>query len=269
MKTVYLCGDTLTGLFSALYDAWKAALAGRACGIAVKGEVELQLFCDYVEVEETERKAEAVITLIKKHLGAYAYQEISQAALSYDPDKGEAILGTMLAARTIPDSRKIMDHLSHPRVEKVFELSRQVGCEAHHLKGFLRFRELAGGILCARIRPKSQVLPCLAPHFTDRLPLENWMIWDETHNMFAVHEASKQWVLVWGEAFEWEKLARVSDREREFARLWTGFCKTIAIDARRNPRCQRQNLPLRFRPEMTEFQEWDPGSGCMFPEAGV
>ena len=69
MKTVYLCGDTLTGLFSALYDAWKAALAGRACGIAVKGEVELQLFCDYVEVEETERKAEAVITLIKKHLG--------------------------------------------------------------------------------------------------------------------------------------------------------------------------------------------------------
>ena len=54
MKTVYLCGDTLTGLFSALYDAWKAALAGRACGIAVKGEVELQLFCDYVEVEETE-----------------------------------------------------------------------------------------------------------------------------------------------------------------------------------------------------------------------
>ena len=158
MKTVYLCGDTLTGLFSALYDAWKAALAGRACGIAVKGEVELQLFCDYVEVEETERKAEAVITLIKKHLGTYAYQEISQAALSYDPDKGEAILGTMLAARTIPDSRKIMDHLSHPRVEKVFELSRQVGCEAHHLKGFLRFRELAGGILCARIRKRILIL---------------------------------------------------------------------------------------------------------------
>ncbi len=194
-------GDTLTGLFSALYDAWKAALAGRACGIAVKGEVELQLFCDYVEVEETERKAEAVIALIKKHSpGHMPIREISQA-LSYDPDKGEAILGTMLAARTIPDSRKIMDHLSHPKVEKVFELSRQVGCEAHHLKGFLRFRELTEGILCARIRPRSQVLLCLAPHFADRLPLENWMIWDETHNMFAVHEASRKWVLVCGGRF--------------------------------------------------------------------
>ena len=29
MKTVYLGGDTLTGLFSALYDAWKAALAAK------------------------------------------------------------------------------------------------------------------------------------------------------------------------------------------------------------------------------------------------
>lgn len=113
------------------------------------------------------------------------------------------------------------------------------------------------------------MLLCLAPHFADRLPLENWMIWDETHNMFAVHEASRKWVLVCGEDFAGEKFARVSDREREFARLWTGFCKTIAIDARKNPRCQRQNLPLRFRPEMTEFQEWDLGSGCMFPEAGV
>ena len=91
--------------------------------------------------------------------------------------------------------------------------------------------------------PQVQVLPCLAPHFADRLPLENWMIWDETHNMFAVHEASRKWVLVCGEDFAGEKFARVSDREREFARLWTGFCKTIAIDARKNPRCQRQNLP--------------------------
>ena len=145
--------------FSALYDAWKAALAGRACGIAVKGEVELQLFCEYVEVEETERKAEAVIALNKKHLGVYAYQEISQAALSYDPDKGEAILGTMLAARTIPDSRKIMDHLSHPKVEKVFELSRQVGCEAHHLKGFLRFRNLLKGSSAPGSAPGPRCFP--------------------------------------------------------------------------------------------------------------
>lgn len=255
MKTVYLCSDTLTGLFSALYDGWKASLAGKECGIAIKDKADLQLFCDYVEVEGTEHKAEAVIALIKKNLGTYAYQEISQAALSYDPGKGEAILGTMLAARTIPDSRRIMDHLSHPQVEKVFELSRQVGREAHQLKGFLRFQELAGGILCAVIRPKSQVLPCLAPHFADRLPLENWMICDQTYGMFAIHEASRQWVLVWDENPDWEKMGEISGAEQEFSRMWKGFCKTITVEARRNLRCQRQNLPLRFRPWMTEFQE--------------
>ena len=88
-------------------------------------------------------------------------------------------LGTMLEARKIPDSRKIMEHLSHPKVEKVFELSRSVGAEAPSLKGFVRFKELSGGILYSEIAPKSRALTCLAPHFADRLSTENWMICDK------------------------------------------------------------------------------------------
>ena len=52
-----------------------------------------------------------------------------------------------------------MEHLSHPMVEKVFELSRSVGGEAHNLKGFLRFRELENGVLYAPITPKARCLP--------------------------------------------------------------------------------------------------------------
>ena len=43
-------------------------------------------------------------------------------------------------------------------------------------------------------------------------------------------------------------------KEEEYARLWTGFCQTIAIESRINPRCQRQNLPYRYREDMVEFQ---------------
>ena len=63
------------------------------------------------------------------------------------------------------------------------------GAEAHSLKGFVRFKELSGGILYSEIAPKSQVLTCLAPHFADRLSTENWMICDKTHEEYAVHEA--------------------------------------------------------------------------------
>lgn len=268
MKIIYVCTDTVTGIFSAVYDAWKTHRTQEECGIAIRGFLEQQLFCDYVEVEETEHKAVAVQNMIQRHLGMQAYSDIYQAVLSCDIEKGDAVLGTMLAARRIPDSKKIMEHLSHPMVEKVFELSRTVGNEAHLLTEFIRFRELENGVLYAPITPKSQVLTCIAPHFADRFPLENWMIHDKTHHIFAVHEARKKWVLVQEERdryqtekesgeidnSEYEKrFEKISEKESEYEMLWKSFCKTIAIKERENPVCQRGHLPLWYRPNMVEF----------------
>lgn len=253
MRRIYVCSDTVTGIFSAVYDAWKDGWTEEECGIALLHELEQELFCEYVQSEESERKAQAVASMIWKHLGRQAYWDIYHAALSGDRGKGDAILGTMLAARRLPDSQRIMDHLSHPKVAKVFELSRTVGGEAHSYKGFLRFKELKSGVLYSEIQPKNQILTCLAPHFSDRLPLEDFMIYDKTHQMFVVHEAQKKWVLVWDEGFDLSKTEDVSEKEQEYVKMWKSFCKTIAIESRRNPRCQMQHLPLRYREEMPEF----------------
>lgn len=253
MKRIYVCNDTVTGILSAIYDAWKKEKNSENCSIAFRGKVEAELFCDYVEVEETEHKARAVEAMICKHLGMDVYGDLYQAMLSEDEEKGDAVLGTMLEARKIPDSRKIMEHLSHPKVEKVFELSRSVGAEAHSLKGFVRFKELSGGILYSEIAPKSQVLTCLAPHFADRLSTENWMICDKTHEEYAVHEAGKRWVLVQDEGIDPAMVRDVSERELMYEKLWRGFCHTISIKERENLKSQRGHLPLRYRPYMTEF----------------
>lgn len=256
MRTIYICTDSVTGIYSGIYDAWKQAVVNRqeGCGIALKGQVEQELFCEYTEVEEDLKKAAAVDRLIRKNMGEKARRDLYYALLTEDPEKGNAVLGTMFAARSLPDSRKIMEHLSHPMVEKVFELSRAAGGEAHNYKGFLRFRELENGVLYAAIRPKAQVLPCLAPHFADRLPKENWMIHDRHHGQFTVHEAGKKWVLLQQDPEEKLEIRfQVSDAERQYARLWKGFCRAITIEERRNPACQLQHLPLRYRSEMTEF----------------
>lgn len=253
MKTVYVCSDTVTGIFSGIYDAWKAQKGEEECTIAFRGMIEAELFCDYVEVEETQHKAQAVETLIQRHLGKQAYWDIYHAVLADDLKKGEAVLGTMLAAKAIPDSKKIMDHLSCPKVGKVFELSRKVGGEAHLFKGFVRFRELTNDVLYAEIEPRSQVLTCIAPHFANRLPLENWMIYDKSHHMFVVHEAGKRWVLVSDEYADISGKLEVTEKEKEYERLWRGFVKSISIESRENPRCQRSHLPLQYRPNMTEF----------------
>ena len=255
MKRMYICNDNVNGVLSGIYDAWIFGRNEGDSGILLRGQMEQELFCEYIETVETPEKAAAVERMIRKNLGEEAYLDIYQALLAHDKDKGSAILGTIQAARKIPDSTKIMNHLSHKWVEKVFELSRQVGGEAHQFKGFVRFKELESGVLFAQIEPKNQILTCIADHFSDRLPLENFMVHDRTHEMFLVHQAHKRWVLVWGEQIDTDKLDKVSEAQLEYEYLWKGFCKSISIKERENARLQKQNLPLRYRQDIVEFQQ--------------
>ena len=43
MKIVYVCKDSITGIFSAVYEAWKRRNEGRELSIAIQGSVELSL----------------------------------------------------------------------------------------------------------------------------------------------------------------------------------------------------------------------------------
>lgn len=70
-------------------------------GIPLWGTVQHEMFSEYYEVEENERKAGAVRKLIRERLGKQAYSDISYAILSKDEDKGTAILQTMVAARSL------------------------------------------------------------------------------------------------------------------------------------------------------------------------
>lgn len=48
-------------------------------------------------------------------------------------------------------------------------------------------------------------------------------------------------------------LNRISSEEKEYQKLWCRFFDSIAIEARINPKLQRQNLPKRFQQDIIEF----------------
>lgn len=254
MKQVYICHDTVTGIFSALYDAWKEA-RDKEAGIELKGRIQQRLFCEYKVVTETEHKAQVLQQMIKRNMGWNTYWDVYRAVLSDDDGKGEAVFRMMQEARTVRDSTKIMDHLGSPDVAKVFELSRRVSNEAHIYKEFIRFRELENGVLFSEISPKNQVLTCIAEHFEDRFPLENWMIYDKTHETFLIHRKKERCRLVCGETLNKEAVSRISKEEKRYEELWKGFFGAISIKERENPKLQQNRLPKRYRREMTEFSE--------------
>lgn len=267
MGTILLCEDSLEGIFTGIYKAYERKENHTECKLQA-GEIEnYQLFAEYVRVQREEELAKKVSRTICRDLGMEAYLCICQAIATEDKNKADAVYHTVVEGincfkqSTISKNSScstfqfygIMGNLTNPYVQKVFELSRSAGNEIMRMKEILRFRELENGILFAKIGPKCNVLSFIAPHFADRLPLENFVIYDHLRHLFVVHPAKQDWFIVTGEHSDKEITERFSEKEKEYEALFTHFCHTIAIRERKNLNLQRQMLPLRFRDYMVEF----------------
>lgn len=265
MRIIYVCEDSLTGIFSGIYEVWKRKMTAEEAGLEVGDSFERRLFCEYIFCKAEKRKALAVIRMIQKNLGADVYEKISYALLSADRRKAEMVFRAMLEAKKLSRKDRLMEHLGNEAVRAVFGMYRQVANEAHHYKGFVRFRELKNKTLFAKIEPKHAVLPCIAEHFADRFPQENWVIYDKTHEVFLIHEKGKryyflqQYMCMKGDSGSDQNIAGgFSEEEMDYEALWKGFVQSISVAERENRALQNQNLPLRFRTNLVEFskEEW-------------
>ncbi|MDO5423947.1 MAG: TIGR03915 family putative DNA repair protein [Eubacteriales bacterium] len=250
---IFLCEGTADGILTGIYDAWASRLGHENVKLQVQENWNLELFAEYEEVCTDGEKAEKVARTIKRELGEETWESIFQAALADAPERADSIYRTVAAGLSGRRGRQdLMACLQNPDICKVFELSRRVGREVHHYLGFLRFRELAGGILFSEIAPEARVLPLMGEHFAGRYPGEHFLIYDRTHGEFLAHQAGRPWVLVQGEELNREQIQACSEEEEKFQKLWQAFVHTIAIEARTNPKLQLQMLPKRFRAYMTE-----------------
>lgn len=259
---VFVCEDSLEGIFTGVYDACASKLGHRNIRL-VTGEPEnYELFSEYISVIPSEEKTRKVIRTITSRFGMQFYESIYQAAMSGESrsnkkmDKADAIYETLLLALASGDGQKVLLSLGEPCVYRIFELCRATNREACHHLEFLRFSELENGVLFATIHPKDNVLPYLAEHFTDRLPMENFMIYDETHQSVAVHKASKKYMLVDAADLDLDKIKRYSSNELEYRQLWLTFFDHIAIESRRNPKLQMQLIPKRYWADTPELSRY-------------
>lgn len=251
---ILMCEDSIDGIFTAIYDVWACRYHHNEIKVQVIQEHNLELFTEYITIDTDLEKAVKVTRTLYHRFGEDAYSSICQAALSNDPKKADAIYHVILLGLKLTNGSDIMNCLNNPYVYTTFELSRQTANEAHHYLGFIRFMELDNGILLAQISPQNNILTLVAPHFSDRLPGENWMIYDETRNLALVHESHSSPILVYNESLDIETASRFSSEELEFQELWKAFFETIAIKERINPKLQQQNFPKRFWNNITELR---------------
>lgn len=254
MMTVYLCENSVEGILSGVYAAWtsRKGHANVKLGL-VEAEDTMELFCQYVEVPPDARNAEKVVQSIRKKISEEAYKAVYKAALSNEADRGDKIYRFLIYGFHI--GAPIVNMLQLQEVYDIFRMCRYIDNETHLLTGFVRFVEMEEGLLVSRIGPKNDVLVLLAPHFADRLSGENWVLYDEYRKKAVLHPALRPWFLADLVSTEWEDRLSKASEEDQYQQLFKCFRKSISIKERTNPVCQRNHMPLRYRPYMPEFSD--------------
>lgn len=250
--TVFVCGTEPDDIYCAVYDAWMSRL-GHAHVCIEEAGADPQLFCEYRQVKTELWKTEKVVSAIRGKLSEAVYEATYKAALCEDRGRADKIYRFLIAAFAY--GPRILNQISHPAVYELFVLTRAISREVNRYLEFTRFSQMREGILLGKIEPKQDVLVLVAPHFADRMPSENWILYDCARKKAAVHRAGRGWQLVRVDSDQWQQRLRRETDEAAYEELWRVFHQSIAIEARINPKCQQNMLPLRFRPHMTEFSK--------------
>ena len=132
---------------------------------------------------------------------------------------------------------------------QVYEAVCYAAASVHPEKGTAIFYLLRRALEKGRI--DTRVLELLAPHFSDRFPNENWMIYDKKRQKVLAHEQGGECTVYIQAVLNTHETDPVQSDEYE--NLWKAFCSHITIPERKNTGLQRQFVPLKFRSNMPEF----------------
>lgn len=251
---IYRCEDTLEGVLTAIYQVYEEHRNRDEVRLAL--EDEAWLFSTEIAVEPDCGRAGKVIRTLKKRFGDKDYEHLCLALATQDMEKAHAVYRTVVAGLDGGYGfGQLFDNLTDEYIHRTFRLATNAGRESCHLREFVRFAELENGIMYSRIAPQSNLLTFLMPHFADRFPEEDFILHDVGRDWFGVHPAGAQWFLLRDGMLEDETFSeKYSAEESKYQVLFKHFCRSIAIDERRNSKLQTGMLPLRFREYMAEFQ---------------
>lgn len=251
---IFQCEDSLDGIFTGIYDAWASGYGHNNVKLTTSLTENFELFAQYITVTTDPEKAMKVHRTLKKRFSYDAFSILCLAASSYQDDKADMLYKTIVYAFTLPNESSALEADAIPFIRAVNKYAKNANNECHHLYGFLRFSELYSNILFAKITPKNNIISFLTNHFDNRMPLENYMIYDEGRDIVALHKAHCQSLIALHPDFNKNAIEQFSDSEEQFRSLWQEFFDSIAIEGRHNTNLQRQNMPLRFRSNQHEFR---------------
>ncbi len=244
--TVLEYDGTFQGFATVLFDALARGVLPHdiaACSSAQPGLSATRSFID-TDMDKVLR----IGGLLEETIGRGVMKDLFYAFQSEAPQREMTIC--RYCAFGMEVGARLDSFLADERVIRMHSLVSRVKKEAHRYLGLTRFQELEDRTLYARIEPDHYILPLIAPHFKQRLPRQTWLIHDLRRGKAAVFTGGA--LLIAEITVEGEPI--LSPAEFKIQGTWKGYVKHLTIEGRRNPKLQRQHIPLRYWKHLTEMQ---------------
>lgn len=198
-------------------------------------------------IKTNRTEARSLKDRIKIKMGTHPLRYMYHAYLSEEKSMEDTLYQYLLLGLDI--GKQVNNLLTNDYVHRVHRIANKVMREKHRYLGLLRFNSI-GDILFAEFEPDYFILPLLAKPFFDRLGSEDFVIFDKKRKKAVIKEQGNLYFQVVDESLIIKIKAKVSDKTYE--NLWIAYFKTIAITLRHNLKLQRNRVPFKCVPYLTE-----------------
>lgn len=238
---------TFEGLLSCIYEAfYSRETPDSICGAH---EFTPNLLSANINVVTDLEKAERVSHAIKSKISSDALRKINHAFLSEQESTGMIIFNYLKHGFKL--GGKVDLHVNHDVVLAIDRLEWSVKLEMHRMLGFVRFKEI-GDFFYSAIEPDNNILSLISGHFADRLRGECFILHDLRREVAFFYNRGESG---YAPLLKCESECFLRDgRDRFYEELWRDFYEIIAVEGRKNPKLQRNYMPVRYWKHLTEFR---------------
>ncbi len=205
------------------------------------------LFADYLMIESDKKKSEIITDEIINKISIDAYGDIFRCYLSDFHDSGKLIYD--FTSLGMEQGKKIHNFITDEKVSRFNDAVDKVSKESCRMQGLVRFKKTEDNFYYSEIEPDHNIIYMITPHFRKRFSGENFIIHDIKRKIAAINRNSICRI----QPIEIDRSPEISGEEKFFSSLWRNYFKSIAISERKNPKLQRQFVPVRYRKYLPEF----------------
>ncbi len=245
-EIVYLYDNSFEGFLTCIYRAYYSR--ENPIYIITKEE-QIDFLIQTIQVETDLEKSQKVYRAIQEKISQAALIKVFTVFLSEKKEMGTIILDYLRIGFKM--GPQIDNYNIHPAVIQIDKLYKKVSYEKHRLLGLARFKELENGILYAQLEPDYNLVSLLAPHFSERLKNERWIIHD-IKRAIGVFYNKEEWVI--RNIAEPENFL-LSEGEEDYQDMWREYYKHIAIGNRKNTRQKKAFMPTRYWKHLIELEK--------------